>query len=510
MLPLLPLLLPSFLVKPTASNRASIHIQKELSEPFNYFAHPTDQLGFPECPLAAIVTYDGAFLTPYGQLSFYVGRRQHLKSVNKRVKTFLGNDIPIINFAQTSVGLDYSFQAFCAPINLKPQNEDVLFVQCTVSNPTKIAIKGALAAHFGSITSTVNQDPANKSFLSQRKNLYNVLGTQRDNNWYTSPILGSSPFSTSSFNSISKGKLIKSQNHVVLNFLRPQNFNSFTQAGSRVASGPEYDFTIPPHSKEVFRFLCPMVPIPTNNIQLTKQFLHLSYLSYRSDVIHYWKHWYALANHFDVSDPKVMATLDSSLAYDLMAEELNSNGFVYQRVNKLQYNYMWIRDSSFFVRAYDDLGLFDVAHTILKDFLVWKDNKPTEFFQPGAPQPNNARLSVQDDYWGQVLWAFGSHIRMSGDQKLLNLVYPILKGHIALFVSKIKSDPRGLWPVAGPYDNEAINGHYTGHSLWAILGLKNAIWMAKVEKDTQNADKWQKILQSYKTNFLAQLRKRRF
>ncbi|MGH9410910.1 MAG: hypothetical protein ACRD1V_15820, partial [Vicinamibacterales bacterium] len=139
--------------------------------------------------------------------------------------------------------------------------------------------------------------------------------------------------------------------------------------------------------------------------------------------------------------------------------------------------------------------------------LVWHDGKPIGFFKPGTPQPSpDARESVQADYWGQVLWAFGAHIRTTGDRALLAEIYPLLGPHIDEFVAKCAADPRGLWPVAGPYDNEAINGHYTGHSFWALLGLKYAVSMATAMGRSDDAARWQKIHDDYETNFLKQLR----
>ena len=58
---------------PNVQDPAGEAIRKELSEPFCYLRFPTDQLGFEGNPNACIVTHDGAFLSPYGQLSFYAG-----------------------------------------------------------------------------------------------------------------------------------------------------------------------------------------------------------------------------------------------------------------------------------------------------------------------------------------------------------------------------------------------------------------------------------------------------
>ena len=81
-------------------------ISRELSEPFCYFMAPPDQIGFKNCPKATISTYDGAFVSPFGQLSFYAGAPGALRPVNKRVKTLLDDYLPVIQFAFDRDGLE--------------------------------------------------------------------------------------------------------------------------------------------------------------------------------------------------------------------------------------------------------------------------------------------------------------------------------------------------------------------------------------------------------------------
>ena len=139
-----------------------------------------------------------------------------------------------------------------------------------------------------------------------------------------------------------------------------------------------------------------------------------------------------------------------------------------------------------------------LARETLDAFLVWQDGKPVGFFKPGAPQPPGARLSVQDDYWGQVLWAMGAHIRTTGDRALLEQIYPLLGPHIDEFVAKCAADPRGLWPVAGPYDNEEINGHYTGPQLLGAAGLEvRRVHGAGRWAGRPTPTRWQKIHDDY-------------
>jgi GH15 family glucan-1,4-alpha-glucosidase len=269
----------------------------------------------------------------------------------------------------------------------------------------------------------------------------------------------------------------------------------------------QYDFTLAPGEKRSFRFKMPSVPVAPSNPAATKQVLEADYDKIRARTIAYWKDRLAKADHFSVDAPKVMATLKTSLVNDLVAREASEGDRIYQRVNRIQYNHFWVRDGSFFVRSYDMMGLHDVARETINAFFVWKDGKPVTFFKLGQPQPPDARLDVQEDYWGEVLWAVGAHYRTVKDRELLEQVYSLLGKHIDEFVAMCKADPKGLWPKAGPYDAEVLkNGHYTGHSFWALMGLRYAVYLAKEMGREDDATKWQKVHDDYAANFLKQLR----
>jgi hypothetical protein len=482
-------------------------IEHELAEPFCYFAAPTDQLGFEGCPNATVVTYDGAFVSAYGQLSFYAGARRSLRPVNKRVKTLLDDYLPVIRFGFDRDGLRYDFEAFATPTGLDPRGNLITFIGCTVSNPGRASQEGVLGANFGDIASEINVDPAYGWFMGQRQALKKALNTQRSAEWHAKLFWDEKAFDAGREQvSFENGRMVQG-GHVV--FTGPSDGATPGMPGfdSKFKEAAiEYDFTLRPGEKRTFRFKMPAVPASLANADATSQLTAADYDDYRSKTVAFWKSEVERASHFLVADPKVMNTFRTSLVNDLVARELNEDGRVYQRVNRIHYNYFWIRDGSYFVRMYDMLGLHDIARKTLDAFLVWQDGKPVGFFKPGAPQPRGARLSVQDDYWGQVLWAVGAHCRTTGDRDLLQMVYPLLGPHVDEFVAKCAKDPRGLWPVAGPYDNEAVNGHYTGHSFWALLGLKYAVLMANEMGREDDAARWQKVRDDYEANFLNELR----
>jgi hypothetical protein len=491
---------------PAVQDEAGALIEQELAAPFSYFRAPTDQLGFEKSPKAIIVTSDGAFVSAYGQLSFYAGAPASMRPVNQRVKTLADDYLPVIRFGFTRDGLRYDFEAFAAPIGLDPRANLIGFIQCTVRNPGPRPVAAAFGANYGDIASDINVDPAYDWFMGQRQALKRALRTQRGD-WHSKLFMDAAAFDAGKATvAFEDGKMVQG-GHLV--FTGPADGATPGMPGFASASkeaAVEYDFTLGAGQTRVFRFEMPAVPTALTKTAVVGQIVGAKYDDYRTKTTAFWRAEVAKADHFSVADPKVMNTFRTSLVNDLVAREMNEDGRVYQRVNRIHYNYFWVRDGSYFVRSYDMLGLPALARETLNAFLVWQDGKPVGFFKPGAPQPPNARLSVQDDYWGQVLWAFGAHIRTADDRALLAEIYPLLGPHIDEFVAKCATDPRGLWPVAGPYDNEAINGHYTGHSFWALLGLKYAVFMARAMGRPDDAVRWQKIHDDYQANFLKQLR----
>lgn len=491
---------------PIAQDHADAMIRQELSEPFSYFRAPTDQLGFKDSPKAIVVTYDGAFVSAYGELSFYAGAPSSVRPISQRVKTLFENYLPIIQFGFDRDGLRYDFEGFAAPVGLNPRANLVAFIQCTVRNPGRESRAAIVGVNFGDIASAINLDPAYDWFMGQRQALKRALRTQRSD-WHSKLFMDEALFAAGSAKvAFADGRMAQG-GHLV--FTAPTEGATLGMpkfASSLKEASVEYDLTLRGGESRVLRFAMPAVPTALTRADAIAQITSMRYDDYRARVIEFWRAQVAAGLRFSVPDPKVMNTFKTSLVNDLVAREVNEDGRVYQRVNRIHYNYFWIRDGSYFVRMYDLLGLHALARQTLDAFLVWRDGQPVSFFKPGAPQPPNARLSVQDDYWGQVLWAVGAHIRTTDDRALLEQVYPLLGPHIDDFVAKCAADPRDLWPVAGPYDNEAITGHYTGHSFWALLGLRYAVFMAQAMGRQADADRWQRIHDDYQANFLKQLR----
>ncbi|MGH9411371.1 MAG: hypothetical protein ACRD1V_18195, partial [Vicinamibacterales bacterium] len=380
---------------PPAQRRAGAQIRQELAAPFSYFRAPTDQLGFENSPKAIIVTYDGAFVSSHGQLSFYAGAPQSLRPVSQRVKTLVDNYLPVIRFGFDRDGLRYNFEAFAAPPGLDPRANLIAFIRCTVRNRGMRARSGALGANFGAIASTVNVDPAYDWFMGQRQALDRALRTQRGD-WHGKLFMDEAAFAAGKTQvSFTDGRMVQG-GHLV--FTAPAADARMSMPGVSSAdkeAAVEYDFTLGAGKTRVFTFKMPAVPTLLSKSTVVASIVTAAYDDYRARTIAFWRGEVAKAGHFELADPKVMNTFRTSLVNDLIAREESESGRVYQRVNRIHYNYFWVRDGSYFVRAYDMIGRPDLARATLDAFLVWQDGKPIGVFKPGTPQPSpDARESV--------------------------------------------------------------------------------------------------------------------
>ena len=70
-----------------------------------------------------------------------------------------------------------------------------------------------------------------------------------------------------------------------------------------------------------------------------------------------------------------------------------------------------------------------------------------------------------------------------------------------------EENPYGLMPASTPFDAEMIKGHYTSHNLWCLLGLRDAIRVAKAAGNDEDAEKWSRFHESYKKSVLTAIEK---
>jgi GH15 family glucan-1,4-alpha-glucosidase len=228
---------------------------------------------------------------------------------------------------------------------------------------------------------------------------------------------------------------------------------------------------------------------------LVEQLREGSFEDYLNRTVEFWDKILDRGLEITVPEEKVNDAFRTNLIYDLIARDKVGDQYV-QTVNKFQYHAFWLRDSSYIARMYDLSGYHDFAGQVLDFFAKWQQ-----------PDGNFVSQGGQFDGWGQVLWAYGRHYRITHGREFAEKVYPSIQKAVSWLIDARAQDPLHLMPSTKPGDNENITGHVTGHNFWALAGLKNAIVIARDLGRDEDARNYQTLYDDYKGAFLVALRK---
>jgi hypothetical protein len=172
-------------------------------------------------------------------------------------------------------------------------------------------------------------------------------------------------------------------------------------------------------------------------------------------------------------------------------DQVASNHWI-QRVNELQYHTgFWHRDATYFALAWWYMGMQEEAQRVMDHFV----------------KTMNADGIFSGDHENISPFALTKWYSISGNREFASNTWEALWKNFLIMKQRRKDDPLGLMPACGPYDNEGINGHYTGHNFYNIASLRMLAKMADDLGHTNEAEQIRKEHMTYRTNFLAQLEK---
>ncbi|MCX6619840.1 MAG: hypothetical protein NTY38_01920, partial [Acidobacteria bacterium] len=194
-------------------------------------------------------------------------------------------------------------------------------------------------------------------------------------------------------------------------------------------------------------------------------------------------------------EQKVVETFKASILYDMLARDHIGDDYI-QTVNKFQYHAFFLRDGSYIVRAYDLAGYHDLARQCLEYFFRFQKADGNFVSQEG-----------QFDGWGQALWAFGQHYKLTRDRAFAERAFPAVKKAVAWLTKARREDAFHLMPATNPGDAEftTVRAHVTGHNFWSLIGLRNAIALAEAVGATQDVRDFQSEYDDYSRAFFRKL-----
>jgi hypothetical protein len=453
-----------------------------MAAPWSFIVEPTEQLGVPGYPAGTEITPEGYLYTGSAEIVFRVGAR--LRPWNVPIRTLEDGRYPVISSHLGAGGVSYTLTVFTSAVGGQPVN----FVRVRMTNRgSRTATAG-----WGIGTRYTGGEPKGNG----RRFRFARPSTPPRSGLYYQPGYGFNAHSVQRF----AGRAFERDGRALyITHRKPSGFRSRSVRGARRA-GPtalvgqtRYRGRLRPGRSAVLDFTVPTVPVDHASAAY-KAIVAASYGKSRARVLGTWKRMLGAAMDVHVPESKVVDTFYASLM-NLLMTRYRQDGYWVQTVNNLQYHAFWLRDAAVMTSMFDQVGLHDVAAQDLRFFLTWQ-------------QPDGLFISRlgQYDGFGQALWAFGDHVRRTGDTAFAQMVLPAVDRAMAWLQKARADDELGLLPASDPHDNEQVAGHLVGDNLWGVAGARAAATIARTAGDPQKADSFAAEAAAYQATLDAQIR----
>ncbi|MBC7327767.1 discoidin domain-containing protein [bacterium] len=438
-----------------------LSIGQELTQPFEYFAFPTTVIGTKDCHAAFEVTPEGYIFSGRAEMSFLWGEKK--EPIDQRTKTLYKGWLPIVQFTVNKDGLNISFSEF-ADNPFAYEDAPLAFADVRFSNLSSGDKEDVfwIGIRFMGVGHRVAKEDFSPNFNYEYRNGM-ILRDGKLLCFVPVPDI------------IERGEVKKPEDYALL-------------LGYRLKLRPAQERRL------VFKMLC--FPAP---IERADEF-NIDVDIARARVISFWTDLLKKGAWLEVPEKKVVDTYRANLIYLFIAREKSGDDYI-QKVNKFQYDAFWLRDGAFMVRALDVWGFPFEAERSALYFLKYQ-------------RPDGLFLSQEGqlDGWGQTLWTFGQHFRLTKDLTFAKTVYPAVKRAMEWLIRTREETKKqgglgkGMLPATHPHDNENVYGHIVGNDFWAYQGVIEAINFARALGYREDEERWTKEAMDYKECILDNLK----
>ncbi|MDP4130280.1 MAG: hypothetical protein Q8939_08970 [Bacteroidota bacterium] len=443
-------------------------------KPWCYLQKSTTLIGVPYMPDAVQVTYDGAVYTRNAELCFFYGNP--LRPVLARQKSWLNGWIPVIEYSWEDQKIKYAVELFGFPLNGEDAGNTLQFIKVKIINKSGFSAR----PHFAVATRSTGEEyrfeagqfnPAwiygiNKNeVVRNNKLIYTFSGDGHVDARYGNSYAG--PFKANDLN-------VQKNTPVCL-----VNYSPALKSGA----SSEYIFKMP------------RIPVDTENRALILKINEADFAKYRAQTIHFWENLVLKdRSTFSIPEKHLNEALKASLVHMLLAtRERDGKRFM---TDGLPYPDLFLTSFIQHADAFDCFGFKEFVDQSLPDVYAKQDS--AGLFYDGALL-HGKKLGVAQ---GQVIQTLCSHYLLTQDGQYLDTVYPKIKAAVDWLKNAVMHDHYYLMPPAWPYDNEMIQGHYTSNNLWAILGLRSAIRIARDRGESDDVRDWTEFQEFYKLSLL--------
>jgi hypothetical protein len=198
-------------------------------------------------------------------------------------------------------------------------------------------------------------------------------------------------------------------------------------------------------------------------------FNEINYNQQLSKTITFWDSLFSKLPDFGLNEKKAVDVYEAGimniLTGGLKILDTPEGKEYIQHVNSFQYDGYFIRDAAKFIKTFDYLGMHDLAEKEVFHLLKYYQTPDGAF----ASHPG------QHDGIGQALWSCGEHFAMTHDTLFAQKAFPYLLKAM-MWLKNHRNNNGGIIARTSILDNELVqNGHYLGHNIWALMGMKSIL-----------------------------------
>ena len=490
---------------PSSVNQAALPVIPRMvnpgldksGEPFSYASSSTDQISVMHSPSGAEIAPDGSLYTGFGELCFFLGMDR--EPVAQRIRTLEKGYLPIVSYQVEHDRLRYRFTFFAASLGPEQTGADVVnFVRVTIQNPTAESRNAFL-------TSAWRYQGNQTTAFHTGDNRFRRPVTASRVGDYQQPgeiFRADSAYAVQGNAYLRDRKAIYFFPHADRMFLSPSyrdyynRIDAAEKAPTVLPTTPmaaaEFEVPIAAGGERTLDFKVPLLPIAAGDAKF-QAIDQAQFDERKAQVEQFWDDLLAKGMQIETPEEKTNQVFKTSLVNDLMA--LNKVGDDYvQTINQLHYHGFYLRDSADFVRMYDTSGYPEIGRRIVNFFATRQQEDGNFLSQPG-----------QYDGWGEALWTYGEHYRMTHDKAFAAEVYPRVQRAVGWLQQAIAADPLHIVPSTDVRDNEYIPGHLTGYNFLALDGLQSAILLAHDLGRADDEKRYRALERELRTNFMKQL-----
>ncbi len=453
-------------------------------QPFSYFSKPTDEIGVMGAEAATEITPEGYLRTGYGELMFFTGAG--LEPTSVRIRTLEEGHLPIIHYALTRDGIEYRFTLFAATLDGRDNGALVDFIRVEMKNSAQEATRAIFATGIRyDALSTTGLPHGDNRFLRPAEGkfpgAYRQIGEPFSQAWSNSfddahffrdgRLLYSFPGGYAS-RQFTLRDLIRDRQPADLS--RPEHLHVEQETPVGIVT---YSALLQPGAEKTLEFKMPVAP--TAEAATIAAIDQANFDDAHRRIVKTWHQILASGMQIELPEQKPVDTFYANLIYDLIAIDHIGADYI-QTVNKLHYHAFWLRDGADIVHSYDVTGYPQIASECLRFFAR-------------SQQPDGDFLSQAQQYdgWGEAVWAYAQHYRMTRDKAFAEWAIPQIDRAVDWLDAARAADPLHIVPASDVRDNEYIPGHLTGYNFLALDGLRVAIPMAAQTGHAALAQKWQ-------------------